>query len=108
MRRSPPWPPSRPGEELIRFPLLLTIVFGAHIPGDLLAAHLARHRKLHAARLAGYADDLARANAAPPGYGPDAYLRACLDFGLRYERAVLDWFDNLPEEILPGKVGSAS
>jgi DNA-binding PadR family transcriptional regulator len=102
------WVAQPPGEELIRFPLLLTVVFGAHIPADLLAAHLARHRELHAKRLAQYEDDLARAEAAPSGQGLDAYLSACLDFGLRYERAVLDWFDNLPTEIRRAPVGGAS
>lgn len=101
------WVAQPPGEELIRFPLLLTVVFGAHLPPGLLASHLARHRELHASRLAEYREDLARAEAAPPGFGPDVYLRACLDFGLRYERAVLDWFDNLPTDILPGEVGAA-
>lgn len=101
------WAAQPPGEELIRFPMLLSVVFGAHIPPELLSAHLAQHRQLHAARLAEYQDDLAQAVAAPPGHGPDAYVRACLDFGIRYEQAVLDWFDNLPAEILPGPPSSA-
>lgn len=31
----------------------------------------------------------------------DPYAVATLDFGVRYERAVLDWFDNLPPALLP-------
>jgi DNA-binding PadR family transcriptional regulator len=101
------WAAQPPGDELIRMPMLLSVVFGAHTPPHLLAAHLASHRDRHAAKLAEYEDDLALAEGAPPGYGPDAYIRACLDFGIRYERAVLDWFDNLPAEILPDPAGAA-
>jgi hypothetical protein len=60
---------------------------------------VARHRAIHAERLAGYERRLAAAEAAPPGHGPGPNLLAALDFGLRYERAVLAWFDALPEQI---------
>jgi DNA-binding PadR family transcriptional regulator len=38
------------------------------------------------------------------GAGPDAdpYTMATLDFGVRYERAVLEWFEALPPEITAG------
>ncbi len=99
------WVEQPPGPELIRFPLLLTVVFGAHVPRGTLAAHVARHRAIHATRLAGYEADRAAAAAAPPGHGPSAYAAAALDFGLRYERAVMDWFDALPDEINGGRAG---
>src|SRR4029450_7174565 len=51
------WAAEPPGDDLIRFPLLLSVVFGAHTPPELLAAHLAHHRERHAARLAEYEDD---------------------------------------------------
>jgi DNA-binding PadR family transcriptional regulator len=80
----------------IRFPLLVVVALGRHLPADRLAAVLARHRAIHAARLAEY--DRAAAEAAA-AHEPDPYARATLDFGVRQERAVLEWFDNLPPEI---------
>jgi DNA-binding PadR family transcriptional regulator len=94
------WVSQPPGPEQIRFPLLLTVAFGAHIPADVLAGHIAAHRLIHAERLASYEQTRAAADDAPPGCAPDAYGLAALDFGLRYERAVLDWFDALPDAIL--------
>ncbi|WP_202638063.1 PadR family transcriptional regulator [Bailinhaonella thermotolerans] len=87
------WTTREPGPETIRYPLLLTLSFGRHIPPDLLAAHLRRHRDIHVTRLA----DL----EALAGGDADPYTAATLDFGLAYERAVLDWFDTLPGRI-PG------
>lgn len=89
------WLDREPGPEIIRFPLLLTVAFGRHLPAEQLGAYLARHRDIHAQRLAGYQGQLADAEATTRGE-PDPYLRATLDFGLTYERAVLDWFDRLP------------
>jgi DNA-binding PadR family transcriptional regulator len=86
------WVRRGPGAETVRFPLLLTIVFGRHLPPGRLAEIVDEHRSQHQERLDGYerlATDLA----------PDPYARATLDFGLTYERAVLDWFDHLPPEI---------
>lgn len=99
------WVAEPPGEELIRFPLLLTVAFGAHIPSETLAAHVAHHRAIHASRLAQYQSSRAAADAASAGHGPDIYTLAALDFGLRYERAVLDWFDSLPDEIRGAAAG---
>ena len=36
---------------------------------------------------------------ADAGEGLDVYAGATLDFGIRYERAVLDWFDHLSSEL---------
>jgi DNA-binding PadR family transcriptional regulator len=93
------WTAELPAAELIRFPLLLTVGFGAHVAPERLAGHVAHHRARHAERLASYEALKAAAESAPAGYGPDMYRLASLDFGLRYERAVLAWFDALPEEI---------
>lgn len=89
------WIRRGPGSETVRFPLLLTIVFGRHLPAGRLAEIIGEHRAQHRERLDGYerlADDLG------PG-GPDPYTRTALDFGITYERAVLTWFDGLPPEI---------
>jgi DNA-binding PadR family transcriptional regulator len=91
------WVAQPPGPEIIRFPLLLTVLFGAHIPPKTLADHLTHHRGLHAERLAGYERRLAK--IAAMAHPPSQYALATLDFALRYERAVLSWFDALPEEI---------
>jgi DNA-binding PadR family transcriptional regulator len=91
------WASREPGPESIRFPLLLAVAFGRHVPPDRLAGFLARHRIAHAQRLAGY--EKLRA-AAESGTDPDPYALATLDFGIAYERAVLGWFDRLPESIL--------
>ncbi|SCF36110.1 DNA-binding transcriptional regulator, PadR family [Micromonospora viridifaciens] len=93
------WAAKPPAEENIRFPLLLTVLFGRHVPADRLAAYLAEHRTAHAARLAEYE----QVAAALPDEAEevDPYSVATLRFGLAYERAVLDWFDALPKPLRP-------
>ena len=84
------WLATEPPTETIRFPLLLAVVFGRHLPEEQLAAFVASHRPRHERKLAEY-----RA-LVESDVGQDTYARATLDFGLRYEQAVLDWFDALP------------
>ena len=84
------WLEREPGDESIRFPLLLALGFGHHVPPDRLARWLEHHRQIHADRLSRY-------EAVPPIGDP--YAAATLDFGVRYERAVLDWFDALPPDL---------
>ncbi|MGI8574107.1 MAG: PadR family transcriptional regulator [Egibacteraceae bacterium] len=91
------WVAEEPGPESIRFPLLLTISFGRHLPPERLAAFVRHHRAVHAERLDRYEQQETAANSAESE--PDLYAMATLDFGLTYERAVLDWFDRLPEAI---------
>jgi DNA-binding PadR family transcriptional regulator len=88
------WLQQRPGPEQIRYPLLLTIAFGRHLPPGRLASFVADHREVHAHRLAQYRELRSQA-----GDGLDPYALATLDFGIRYEAAVLEWFDHLPPEI---------
>jgi DNA-binding PadR family transcriptional regulator len=64
------WVRRMPDPETIRFPLLLTLSFGEHVPPELLQ------------RIA------------------DPFQAATLAFGLEYERAVMAWFDGLPAELL--------
>jgi DNA-binding PadR family transcriptional regulator len=90
------WVARAPGQETIRFPLLLTIVFGRHLPARRLAAMVEEHRARHASQLAEYEklhEDAAGAEE------PDPYAMATLEFGLAYERAVLEWFEKLPPAI---------
>ena len=88
------WLQQRPGPEQIRYPLLLTIAFGRHLPPGRLAAFVADHRGVHEDRLEQY-----RALWSEAGDDLGPYGRATLDFGIRYEAAVLEWFDHLPPEI---------
>ena len=55
---------------------------------------VAANRTVHQQRLAGYL-----AEECPP---QARYQRATLEFGIRYERAVLGWFDDLAA-ILDGR-----
>jgi len=92
------WGEREPGAETIRFPLLLTMVFGQHIPREQMARSIAAHRALHAERLAGYES---MAATIPAGHrAADPFSVATLDFGIAYERAVLTWFDGLPDSIV--------
>lgn len=94
------WVQREPGPENIRFPLLLTLTFGHHLPPERLAACLAAHRSRHAERLADYERRLREMTAGADA--PDPYALATLEFGLHYERAVLAWFDQLPAILPPG------
>lgn len=91
------WVAHEPGPETIRFPLLLAIIFGRHLPPERLATIVRQHHAVHAARLAEY-EQLA-ASLPPEAWQAEPYALAPLDFGVAYERAVLTWFDGLPEVI---------
>jgi DNA-binding PadR family transcriptional regulator len=90
------WIEHEPGPETIRYPLLLTLAFGRHLPPERLATFLAHHRERHARRLAGYREQHAAARTSGDA---DPYTLATLEFGLTYEQAVLDWFDQLPGSL---------
>ncbi|MEU7144516.1 PadR family transcriptional regulator [Nocardia sp. NPDC046473] len=83
------WIARDPGGENIRIPLLLTLAFGDHLDRPHLDQIIAANKEIHQERLTRYL-------AEDPSCMP-AFARATLDFGIGYERAVLDWFDRLPE-----------
>lgn len=87
------WISQEPGVEQIRFPLLVTIMFAKHLPPEQLAETIQKHRAIHAERLAGYRKAQRELRKA----GGGDFRVATLEFGVRYERAVLDWFDQLPK-----------
>lgn len=93
------WIERDPGVEQIRFPLLLTMTFADHLEPGRLMEIIAEHRAVHTERLAGYQRVRADLDAATDEGTADAlrFQRATVDFGLRYETAVLDWFDRLPD-----------
>lgn len=90
------WLDDEPAADQIRIPLLLTLAFAEHLPPGRLTALLAARRAEHAARLARY--EAARVAAEA---GSDRTRLATLDYGLRHERAVLEWFDALPALLRP-------
>ena len=91
------WVNREPGPETIRFPLLLMLAFGRHLEPDRLAEFVSRHRSMHAELLAGYEGQ--RLDPEPGAPAADPFAIATLEFGIVYERAVLEWFDRLPASI---------
>lgn len=89
------WVGRMPDAETIRFPLLLFVMFGRHVPPTWLSEVVAHHRQVHAERLAAYQRMMDEAVRE----GTDPYRTAPLDYGVRYEQAALSWFDALPPEI---------
>lgn len=79
------WLHEEPGPDVVRIPLLLRLAFGDALDPDHRAELLASQRAGHAARLASYMLE-------EPKLGPGPQ-RETLRFGIRYERAVLAWFD---------------
>lgn len=89
------WLAASPGPGQIRYPLLLTLSFAQHLPPEQVSAFVAEHRAAHQRKHAGYLADTAMARNA----GASATDLVTLDFGIRYEAAVLDWFEHLPEQL---------
>jgi DNA-binding PadR family transcriptional regulator len=87
------WLENGPGEDQVRIPLLLTIAFAGHLPAGRLAEIIDDRRAVHAERLERYLAGRELLAAAGPG---EAARLATLEFGIRHEQAVLDWFDVLP------------
>lgn len=87
------WLDREPGMETIRFPLLLSLLFGRHLPPERLATYLTHHRAIHAERLGAY--ETQRAGLDSRAAESEPFAGATLDFGIAYEQAVLGWFDQL-------------
>lgn len=92
------WVCRPPAPETIRHPLLLTVSFGRHVPPARLASFIRQHRDAHVERLDSYETAALAAKTAGDGT-KDPFHVATLAFGIAYERAVLDWFAALPQEI---------
>jgi DNA-binding PadR family transcriptional regulator len=92
------WVQREPGPESIRFPLLLTVLFGRYLPPGQLERFLELHRSVHAERLAGYRRQHREALAAG-ARDTEPYAIATLEFGIAYEEAVLSWFERLPPSL---------
>ena len=92
------WLDGEPGADQVRIPLLLTIAFAGHLPAGRLAEIVDAQRAVHAERLGRYLAARRMLGTAP---AIDPARLATLEFGLRHERAVLDWFEALPEILAP-------
>jgi DNA-binding PadR family transcriptional regulator len=84
------WIAAMPGDEIIRFPLLLTLFFGDAVPLESLKAACVEHRRKHVERLAAY--EAMRPDAA----AHEPFPALALEFGIGYEKAVVAWIDGLP------------
>jgi len=84
-----------PGDT-IRIPVLLAVSFGDSLDPAALRELLAVSRREHRDRLASYEALDADLASSPDG---DPWARATVSFGIHYERAVLAWFDSLPEQV---------
>lgn len=93
------WLEHEPAADQVRIPLLLTIAFAPQLPPGRLAEIIATQRATHENRLAGYraARDLVDRTLEPDQSAVSLARRATLEYGLRHERAVLDWFEELPK-----------
>lgn len=90
------WIERDPAAENIRYPLLLTVAFGAHLPPERLDAMLDSHRTAHEHQLAEYEREV-------EVHSSNEYALATLDFGIVYERAVLEWFDRVGKRLGRGR-----
>jgi DNA-binding PadR family transcriptional regulator len=84
------WIARMPAHEQIRFPLLVTLWFGKHLDRATLHGFVTEHEREHRERLALYRDAAKHAD--------DEYVAAVVQFGIEYERAVLRWLSQLPDE----------
>ena len=87
------WIRREPGPEQIRIPLLVTLWFAKHLDPDTLAEFCEHHRAEHDRRLTEYE---ALAGVFSETGSPDPHIAAVIDFGIAYERAVLEWLARLP------------
>lgn len=91
------WLHADPGPDVVRIPLLLRLAFVDELAPQRLGDLARAQREQHAARLAGYraVERELVADGAPPE------RLVVLRFGLRYEAAVLAWFDEALAGLLP-------
>lgn len=83
------WIGRPPADEIIRFPLLLTVFFSEHVDRVRLQRFLREHELRHLRQLEEYESLV---EGLPADSGP--WLTA--KFGVEYERAVLRWFASIP------------
>jgi DNA-binding PadR family transcriptional regulator len=87
------WLDTEPGPEQIRFPLLISLWFGDGLDPARLAQFVDGQRRVRRERLAQYR----KARAALGPGAAQRHRRAVVQFGIRYERAILAWLDEIDE-----------
>jgi DNA-binding PadR family transcriptional regulator len=85
------WIGGDPGPDLLRLPIVLRVYFGEHVEPALLRRHLQKARVEHQARLAEYEKLLEK-----KGLAGKSFPRQTVLLGVAYERAFLDWLEQLP------------
>jgi len=89
------WLDQDPGEDTVRLPILLSVLFGAALPHSRLAEILDGYEFRHRERLDRYRALEAELACAEV----DAHSRATLSFGIFHEEAVLRWLESLPPAL---------
>jgi DNA-binding PadR family transcriptional regulator len=91
------WIALEPGPEQIRNPLLITLWFGRHLDDETLKGFLDTNRVVHEKRLRHYQSITAT----------DRHTGAVLAFGVAYEKAVIEWIDDLTSGPRPTTAAAA-
>ena len=89
------WLDQEPGEDTVRLPILLSVLFGGALPQSRLAEILDGYESRHRERLDRYRTldaELASAKV-------DLHSRATLSFGIFHEEAVVRWLESLPPAL---------
>ncbi|MGD0441085.1 MAG: PadR family transcriptional regulator [Acidimicrobiales bacterium] len=89
------WLDQEPGEDTVRLPILLAVLFGGALPHNRLAEILDGYESRHRENLDRYRSLEAELASAKV----DLYSRATLSFGIFYEEAVLRWLESLPPAL---------
>ncbi|MFZ2056309.1 MAG: hypothetical protein WAV54_02725 [Acidimicrobiales bacterium] len=89
------WLDLEPGEDTVRLPILLSVLFGGALPHGRLTEILDGYESRHRERLDRYRALEAELASAKV----DLHSRATLSFGVFYEEAVLRWLENLPPAL---------
>ena len=89
------WLDQDPGEDTVRLPILLSVLFGAALPHGRLAEILDGYESRHRERLDRYRALEAELASAKV----DLHSRATLSFGIFHEEAVLRWLESLPPAL---------
>jgi len=86
------WLAEPAGRDSLRNPLMLRLAFGAAFTPEQLSGVIEQQRAEHVAALEAY-----RSRLKAGGFDP--FVRASLDFGVAYEKAVIKWLDALPATL---------
>src|SRR5438552_4084126 len=86
------WLGGDPGPDIIRSRLLLTVFFGDRLEPERLRQVLADHRRQHQAQLDGY-------RTIQQGLSGQRFVEATLRYGIAHEEHVVQWLEELEQEL---------